>query len=177
MSCALSRHVFPELGENDLIAKAEKRHAVKVVIPSELTPDNISTCDQLLGDAECIESIEETKAYLKKIETAKTVTPMAKPKPVAKSRLKKVGKKDYETIAAAQQFKPDVPSCELTQYSEWDTRWRISYPVEYPPFSHSCVFVEGDPKGSRRALFECLKWAWTHHTRMTNTACPWLFED
>ena len=180
VTCAfyrITRHVFPGLAEHDLNMKAAKRYEVKQVIPSELNEDTINSCDQLLGDAETKETVDNTRAYLKKLEAAKMVTPLPKAKALPKARQRKCGKKDHESVDAAQKYKPEVAGCELSQYSEWDVRWRIAYPVDFPPFSHSCVFAEDNLKASREALFEVLRWAWTHHTRLTGEICPWNFED
>jgi hypothetical protein len=158
---------------------SSQRHIKMPKFKTNLNMDAIDACGEVLGSSTTREMRDELKAYMKKVEAAKLVTPAAKPKAKAgaKTAKKKVwAPKDYETALAAQAFKPPHPECYLSLETEWHPRWKISYPCRFPPYCFSSPYDPDKPVTKRTGLFLALKWAWAEHEAQELGACPYVFE-
>jgi hypothetical protein len=180
MDCVkwLIMHCFPAMEDEQLFEIMSKRHAFKLKFETVLTPELVSQAAEFLGDSTTKEMHQEVVAYAKKVAAAKMAAPAPKAKAGAKKTAakKKFAPKDYESLAAAQKYKPPCPGCMLSIETEWDSRWKITYPTLLPPMSHSASYDPDNMPSMRRALFTVLKWAWAHHEKAGGEPCTFNFD-
>ena len=128
--------VTPGMSEADILERMATRHSVSLAFASVLTPEGINSCSEVLGDDSVDDMKEEVQAYLKKVAAAKVATPKPAGKAKAKARVRKVGRKDHETLNQAKKFLPDLAGVTLCLQTDWHIRWRVEYPRDVPPYSH-----------------------------------------
>ena len=86
---------------------------------------------------------------------------------------KKWGQKDLQFVETARKFLPDIDGCTLSNETDWFTRFKVSYPCWFPPYSTSSVYFDSDNMSKRKAFIFCIAWAWSHHFRQSGTVCPY----
>ena len=137
-----------------------------------LDKEVVTACADILGDSATTEMREEIIKHAEKLDAAKKLAPA--PKAKAKPRKVRVlSDAEAASLEVAKAFAPKVPGCVLSMEVEWQSRWRLEYPVEHPPFSRPAVFIAGDVAEQREALMIVLRWGWNHHTRITGEPCPY----
>lgn len=77
---------------------------------------------------------------------------------------------DAPTLEWAMALLPPVRKCTVTTDDNWHMRWKIGYPTDAPPRSHSKTW--NAERSCLDALKECLVWAWNAHFEATGQSCP-----
>ena len=172
----LLKSCLPCMTDEEYLARMLRRHTSAPKFKTSLDMNVLDACADVLGSSTTKEMREEIRTYVKQVEAAKLLTP----KPVAKAKAAKKKKvwapKDYESAAAAQAFKPPHPDCYLSLETEWHPRWKMSYPMRFPPYSFSSPYDPLNPATKRTALFAALKWAWTEFEEQKLGSCPFDFD-
>ena len=183
---ALVEYILPGLSAPEVLALLEQRtFRLKPKYETYITADCLDGLTDVMDESEIELAKASMTKYRQAIQQEKSKFAAAA-KAVAKAagkvgagrqqhqkKPRTLGSHDASTLESAQAFAPPCRGCVLYREAVWHLRWRITYPREYPPYSCSRGFAEGDVAGQRRALLECLRWAWAEHYRLTGQACPY----
>ena len=170
----LLKEILRGIDENDINEIIQQRMGTnKLPFATALTTEALVKAHEILDDAGAKEALQELQTYIAKVESDKALLP--KPKVAAKGKKKKkaLAPKDCESRDKAARFAPPIAGCNLSLETEWHSRWRITYPVDEPPFCCTSSFKPECNADKKRALFEVLRWAWREHTKNSEVECPW----
>ena len=150
-----------------------KHSGRKVVFASVIGQDLTGIVDDCLTADGKIELIEAAKKYAKDVDDMNLASLGAVKAKSNPAKYKKMGQKDLQFVETARKFLPFIDGCTLSNETDWFTRFKVSYPCWFPPYSTSSVYFDSDNMSKRKAFIVCIAWAWAHHSRQTGTVCPY----
>ena len=171
----LVKHCVPLISDADLaLALDSRRMRAKPRFDTEMTMANIHATADVLGD-EVREAQQDAETFAKQVEAVKKThfaAAGAKAKAVGKKK-KVLAPKDAAALERARQFIPVRAGCALSQETHWHSRWKITYPTAFPPYSKGSPYKADDAASVRAALIDVLSWAWAHHESQVGEQCPY----
>ena len=134
----------------------------------------------VLGSDEIVALKKDADDYAKKLSKYKgELAKGAKAAGVKKAlKPKKMGAKHHEAVEEAWLYIPKRPGATLSMETDWQIRWKATYPRRFPPFSASGTFIEGNSESRRLALLNVLNWVWAEHViQVPREPCPWELHE
>lgn len=143
-----------------------------------LDGEDLELVADMMDESDLIEAKKALNKYHHRVQEEKSKLEQLAQQSKHKGRApRKVPAHEHETLERARKLIPQVANCTLCLEARWHLRWRAQYPREFPPYSMSRSFAEGDLAAKRRALFEVLAWLWAEHQRATGESCPWALSE
>jgi hypothetical protein len=166
----------------EIYGRRHFKSSAKPLYQTFLSTEAVQSCADVLGESNTAEVVKEMNEYKRKVDAMKSMTfgPSssatgdAKPEDNNKAK-KKMGVKDKDHLDLTRAYLP--PGATLSLETEWDTRFRVTYPTLFLPAAIGKSYDETSAVSRRAAVsYLCVR-AWKQHIlKKPNEVCPYKLD-